>query len=267
MTFRNQLIGAALRRCRTTGDPRLTLDQAAGILGRDKSRLSRIETGARGIRPWELQALLAGYGTPPGTAAALTAIITASRQQGGTYLPSAWASLLGLVRAASRITSYEAGQIPFLAQDPAYTEAAAEADPTITSLARTDLADAIPATQRAVWRDGGPDVRLIIGEAVLDRLDPAQAGGLRMVRDRAEIRVLPRSPSPRPVPWAASITLLEFDPAARFGPAAFIGGPCGGVFLADHGPAAAALRRLFAEAVPWVPVRGRQAPEDPGLEP
>ena len=54
------LLGAALRRFREQAG--YTLDDAARLLACDRSKISRIETGQRGIRPAELRDLLAGYG-------------------------------------------------------------------------------------------------------------------------------------------------------------------------------------------------------------
>jgi transcriptional regulator with XRE-family HTH domain len=55
-----QLVGAVLRRYRE--DLVLSLQDAARVLECDKSKISRIETGQRGISPRELRELLAGYG-------------------------------------------------------------------------------------------------------------------------------------------------------------------------------------------------------------
>ena len=54
---RRRLLGAALRRHRESAG--LGLDDAARILECDRSKISRIETGQRGIRPKELRELWA----------------------------------------------------------------------------------------------------------------------------------------------------------------------------------------------------------------
>jgi hypothetical protein len=59
-SVRRRLIGAALRRCRE--DAGYTLDEPARLLDCDRSKVSRIETGVRGIRPKELRELLDDYG-------------------------------------------------------------------------------------------------------------------------------------------------------------------------------------------------------------
>ena len=57
---RRRLVGGALRRYRENLG--YTLDDAARILECDRSKISRIETGQRGIRGKELRELLTEYG-------------------------------------------------------------------------------------------------------------------------------------------------------------------------------------------------------------
>ena len=57
---RRRLVGGALRQHRENLG--YTLDDAARILDCDRSKISRIETGQRGIRPKELRELLTEYG-------------------------------------------------------------------------------------------------------------------------------------------------------------------------------------------------------------
>jgi transcriptional regulator with XRE-family HTH domain len=59
--IRRRLLGAALRRSREHAG--CTLEDAARILDRDRSKISRVETGQRGVRPGELQELLTAYRT------------------------------------------------------------------------------------------------------------------------------------------------------------------------------------------------------------
>jgi len=57
---RRRLVGGALRRYRENLG--YTLEDAARLLECDRSKISRIETGQRGIRGKELRELLAEYG-------------------------------------------------------------------------------------------------------------------------------------------------------------------------------------------------------------
>ena len=72
---RRLLIGAALRRYRE--DLGFILDDAARVLECDRSKISRIETGQRGIRPKELRELLTEYGVSEQEQSTLTAIARA----------------------------------------------------------------------------------------------------------------------------------------------------------------------------------------------
>jgi Helix-turn-helix domain len=69
---RRRLLGAALRRYRENVG--YTMEDVARLLECDRSKLSRIETGQRGIRLRELRELLAEYGADEGESRALQAI-------------------------------------------------------------------------------------------------------------------------------------------------------------------------------------------------
>ena len=60
--MRRRLVGGVLRRYRENAG--YTLQDAARVLECDRSKISRIETGQRGIRPKELRELLTEYGVP-----------------------------------------------------------------------------------------------------------------------------------------------------------------------------------------------------------
>ena len=169
--LRRRIIGGALRRYRENLG--YTLDDAARILECDRSKVSRIETGQRGIRGKELRDLLTEYGIDGQQQAILGAMADPRGARGryGTYadvLPEAWQDYLLLETAASRILAYEAQRIPALLQTPDYARALAETDP---GLADDDARDrAVEATltrQNAILGERKPDIHLIIGEAAL----------------------------------------------------------------------------------------------------
>jgi transcriptional regulator with XRE-family HTH domain len=78
---RRLLIGAALRRYRE--DLGFILEDAARVLECDRSKISRIETGQRGIRPKELRELLTEYGVSEREQSTLTAIARAGSRGSG----------------------------------------------------------------------------------------------------------------------------------------------------------------------------------------
>src|SRR6201997_1769070 len=77
---RRRLLGSALRGYREGLG--YNLDEAARILECDRSKISRIETGQRGIRPKELRELLTEYGVPDREQAALVAIASLGGRRG-----------------------------------------------------------------------------------------------------------------------------------------------------------------------------------------
>ena len=77
---RRRLLGTALRRYRESLG--FSLGEAALILDCDRSKISRIETGERGIRAQELRDLLAEYGVPAAEQEALLAVAHRGRDSG-----------------------------------------------------------------------------------------------------------------------------------------------------------------------------------------
>jgi transcriptional regulator with XRE-family HTH domain len=97
---RRRLLGAALRRYRENLGFRL--EDAARLLECDRSKISRIETGQRGIRPKELRELLAEYGVGEQERAALAVIAQVGWRQGySEVIPESYREFLGLELAAS----------------------------------------------------------------------------------------------------------------------------------------------------------------------
>jgi transcriptional regulator with XRE-family HTH domain len=119
---RRRLAGTALCRCREGLG--WTLDDAASVLGCDRSQISRIETGHRGIGTSELCALLTEYGASQ-QAAALAAIAGTAATCGwwskfASAIPPVRQDYYALETAASQILIYEAQRIPGLLQTPSY---------------------------------------------------------------------------------------------------------------------------------------------------
>src|SRR5436190_661778 len=125
---RRKMLGAALRRYREQRG--LSLDDAARRLGCDRSKVSRIETGLRGLRERDLVALLAEYGAGAVERAALMAL--AEPNAGGGWwqayartVPAAAVEYAGLEDAASRLLVYEPQRVPALLRAGGYARAVA----------------------------------------------------------------------------------------------------------------------------------------------
>jgi transcriptional regulator with XRE-family HTH domain len=80
---RRRLVGEALRRYRQRAG--YGLDDAARVLECDRSKISRVETGRRGIRARDLRDLLTEYGIGESEQLTLTAIGDPRRARSGWW--------------------------------------------------------------------------------------------------------------------------------------------------------------------------------------
>jgi transcriptional regulator with XRE-family HTH domain len=260
---RRRLVGKALRRYREGMG--YTLDDVARILECDRSKMSRIETGDRGIRDKELREPCLEYGIGDEQQAILR-LLADPRGKFGWYqdydgvLRGAWRDYLTLATAASKISAYEAQRIPGLLQTPAYARALADADPALKDdAARRNAVEAVEARQRAVLREGGPEVRLVIGQAALhQRVGSAavmdeQLGALaRVAGDSGSVtvQVLPFESGAHAAAGEGSVSILRFDQTPGLG-LVHVGGIGGGVCLegqVDLGAYAGVFEQLRAFA-------------------
>jgi transcriptional regulator with XRE-family HTH domain len=240
---RRRLVGKALRRYREGIG--YTLDDVARMLECDRSKMSRIETGQRGIRGKELRELLAEYGIA-GERQAILELLADPRGAFGWYrdydgvLPGALRDYLTLETAASRISVYEAQRVPGLLQTPAYARALAERDPALKDDAARDRAvEAVAARQRAILDEGGPEVHLIIGQAALHQqfgstaVMGEQLGALAQAAGDSgsiTVQVLPFDAGAHAAAGDGSLAILQFAQAPGLG-LVHLGGIGGGVCL------------------------------------
>jgi transcriptional regulator with XRE-family HTH domain len=245
-------VGKALRWHRETLG--YTVDDAARILGCDRSKISRIETGQRGVRLKELMELLAEYGIDEGQQS-LLAELSDPRGAFGWHrdyadiLPAGVMDYLILETAASRIVGYEAQRVPVLLQTPAYARALAQGIPGLADEAAWDrAAEAVLARQDAIlgrrrpgqYPDAVPArVHLVIGQAALSQ----RVGGGEVMREqlgtlaraatsggRVTVQVLPSDCGAHAAAGEGSLELLEFTGAEELG-IVHLGGIGGGVCL------------------------------------
>ena len=179
---RRRLLGAALRRYRENLG--FGLDEAAQILECDRSKISRIETGQRGIRAKELRELLTEYGVPDNEQAALLAVAHRGRQHGwwqdySGVLSDAGQDYVIMEAAAEEILTYEAHQVPDLLQTREYARALADADPACTEEEqRAQAVEVKLIRQRVVLAERSPRLEFVIAEAALHQV----VGGTRVMR-------------------------------------------------------------------------------------
>jgi transcriptional regulator with XRE-family HTH domain len=239
---RRKLLGAALRRYREKAG--YTMEDVVRVLECDRSKLSRIETGQRGIRLRELRELLAEYGADEGESRALQAIADPRGSRGwwqeyAGVLPESFRDYLILEAAATQVLVYDSQQVPALLQTEDYARAVACADPAVPAAAQDQIVQAVLARQQAILAGEHPEVMVIIGEGALRQ----QAGGAALMRDQSG-RLTAISENSAQVtiqmlPFAAGMHAgIETGPAAvlGFGQAAGLGvvylaSLSGGVFL------------------------------------
>ena len=255
---RRRIVGGALRRYRENLGR--TLEDAAAVLECDRSKISRIETGQRGIRVKELRELLTEYGIDDEQQAVLAAIADprGARRRYGTYadaIPGAWQDYLLLETAASQVMIYEVQRIPALLQTPEYAQALAAADPALADVESRDKAvEGTLARQRAILGERQPDIRLIVGEAALRQ----QVGGeavmeeqLRLLAGASDdsgmitLQVLPFRSGAHAAAAVGSLAILRFAEAFELG-VVHLGGAGGGVCLEGQEDLAA-YTRVFEE--------------------
>jgi transcriptional regulator with XRE-family HTH domain len=258
---RRRLLGAALREYRESLG--FNLDEAARILGCDRSKVSRVETGERGIRAGELEELLTEYGVPAAEREALLAVAHRGRESGWwldyrDVLPAAAQDYVIMEIAATEIACYEATQVPDLLQTPGYMRAVAAADARCaTSEQQAHAVEVKLNRQRIVVSGRASRLDVVVTEGALrqvvgpPRVMREQLGRLATLaetgfadglpdadvpeegRSRVSLRVLPFTAGAHAAVGCGSVTLLRFAQAPEIG-VVHLAALSGGVSLAGR---------------------------------
>ncbi|HEY1627731.1 MAG TPA: helix-turn-helix transcriptional regulator [Streptosporangiaceae bacterium] len=239
---RRRLVGSALRRYRENVG--YALEDAARVLECDRSKISRIETGQRGIRPKELRELLAEYGVPDSEQAALVGLARRGGQHGwweqyAGVLPETVIDYVIMESTAAEIMVYEAQLVPDLLQTADYARAVAEAQPGYTSQAQRDDAVAAKSERQAAVLGGGARLVAVVAEAALHQ----QVGGPEVMAGQLThlaglsgdfpnitVQVLPFSAGAHAAVASASLAILRFPDAPSLG-VVYLEALTGGVYL------------------------------------
>lgn len=125
-SVRSRQVSALLRTLRE--DLGLSGVEVAKALGMSPSKISRIETGARGLRVEDVAAMLGHYQVPEQKRAQILDQVRKAEERGwwesqGLGLPQLWQALINFESRATRIQNFEALVIPGLLQTDEYTEA------------------------------------------------------------------------------------------------------------------------------------------------
>ena len=251
--MRRRLVGGALRRYRENAG--YTLQDAARVLECDRSKISRVETGQRGIRPKELRELLAEYGVPDREQAALVAIASRGGQRGWWHpyadvLPGAFLDYVIMESAASEIMTYEAQVMPDLLQTDDYARAIAAVEPGYTTDQQLQDVLAAKAIRRQVALSSGRRLSVILGEAALRQAvggADVMAGQIshlvRLIDDFPGliVQVLPFSAGAHAASGSASLAILRFPGAPSLG-VVYLEALSGGVYLESQEDVARYIR-------------------------
>jgi transcriptional regulator with XRE-family HTH domain len=174
---RRRKLGAELRALRAR--TRLTSGEAAALVGWHQSKVSRIETGASGVKPADVGRLLDAYGVEEPELRELLLMLAGSEDGGGRQnwwnayrgvLPPTYRDFISLESQASGIRTLETSVVPGLLQTPEYARAVTRAavdgleDDKLDALVEVRL-----ARQDVLRADPPLSLRAVLDEAVLHR--------------------------------------------------------------------------------------------------
>jgi transcriptional regulator with XRE-family HTH domain len=250
---RRRLVGGALRRYRENAG--YALEDAARVLECDRSKISRIETGQRGIRPKELRELLTEYGVPAGEQLALVTIASRGDQQSWWHpyadvLSDAYLDYAIMESAASEIMAYEAQLVPDLLQTDDYARAIAAAEPGYLTSQQREDAVAAKAVRRQAVLNGSRRLGVVLGEGALRQVVgdanvmAAQVSHLVRLNDgfpAITIQVLPFSAGAHAAAGSGSLAILRFPDAPSLG-VVYLEALSGGVYLDSQADVARYVR-------------------------
>ncbi|MES4889363.1 helix-turn-helix transcriptional regulator [Streptomyces sp. NPDC096012] len=174
---RRRKLGAELRALRTRAG--LTSGEAARLVGWHQSKVSRIETGASGVKPDDLRLLLDAYEVRDRHLRELLLILAGSEDAGGPnrwwhayrgVLPPTYRDYISLESQASAMRTLETTVVPGLLQTAEYARAVTRAAVNDLSEDRLDVLVEVRLARQDVLRSQHPlKLCAVLDEAVLRR--------------------------------------------------------------------------------------------------
>ncbi|MEU3526244.1 helix-turn-helix transcriptional regulator [Streptomyces sp. NPDC038707] len=212
---RRRKLGAELRTLRTGAG--LTSGEAARLVGWHQSKVSRIETGASGVKPADLRLLLDAYEVRDRHLRELLLILAGSEETSGRHrwwhayrgvLPPTYRDFISLESQASAMRTLETTVVPGLLQTAEYARAVTRAAVKDLDEDRLDtLVEVRLARQDVLRSDPPPTLSAVLDEAVLRR----EVGGPGvMARQRRRLMEAARLPQVR-------LQVLPFSAGAHIG--------------------------------------------------
>jgi transcriptional regulator with XRE-family HTH domain len=265
---RRRLLGSALRAYRESAG--YELSQAARILDCDRSKVSRIETGQRGISAGQLRELLTEYGVPGHEQAALAGIAHYGHDDGWwqgyrDVLSGAGRDLASMEAAATEILAFQPQHVPDLLQTEEYARALAGSDPACSGDGqRARRVEAKMARQAVVLGKRSVHLEVVLAEGAVHQMigGPAvmrrqlrrlanvgagggggETGGERSAIGDVTVQVLPFGAGASAVAGMGSATILRFASVPGLG-VVHLDGLAGGACLEGR-DALASYSRAF----------------------
>ncbi|MEU1167024.1 helix-turn-helix domain-containing protein [Streptomyces sp. NPDC090075] len=212
---RRRKLGAELRMLRTGAG--LTSGEAARLVGWHQSKVSRIETGASGVKPADVRLLLDAYGVVEGQLRELLLVLAGSEDTAGRHhwwhayrgvLPPAYRDFISLESQAGAMRTLETLVVPGLLQTPEYARAVTRvAADGLDDEALDALVEVRLARQDVLRNDPPLELSAVLDEAVLRR----EVGGPGvMTRQLARLMEAARLPQVR-------LQVLPFAAGAHIG--------------------------------------------------
>lgn len=188
-----------LRRLRATAG--LTISEVAGRLECSAGKISRIETGAVGVRVQDVRDMLDLYGVAGDRRDDLVGLVRLARQRAwwndyADLVPAESARFYGLEDGAATIRQHAVGLVPGLLQTPAYARAVLAAPGVPAEVVERRLELRV-RRQQLLERPGPPRLHVLLDESALHREigGPAVLAGqldrLAGLADGHRLQVLP----------------------------------------------------------------------------
>ncbi|MFE3167681.1 helix-turn-helix domain-containing protein [Streptomyces sp. NPDC059224] len=212
---RRRKLGSELRTLRTGAG--LTSGEAARLVGWHQSKVSRIETGASGVKPADVRLLLDAYGVVEGQLRELLLVLAGAEDTAGRHhwwhayrgvLPPTYRDFISLESQARAMRTLETSVVPGLLQTPEYARAVTRAavdgldDEALDALVKVRLA------RQDVLRNHPPlELSAVLDEAVLRR----EVGGPGVMARQLE-RLLEAARLPQ-----VRLQVLPFSAGAHIG--------------------------------------------------
>ncbi|MEU6507523.1 MULTISPECIES: helix-turn-helix transcriptional regulator [Streptomyces] len=212
---RRRKLGAELRMLRTGAG--LTSGEAARLVGWHQSKVSRIETGASGVKPADVRSLLDAYGVRDGHLRELLLMLAGSEGAGDRHrwwhayrgvLPPTYRDFISLESQASAMRTLETTVVPGLLQTPEYARAVTRAAVPDLDEERLDTLVEVRLARQDVLRSDPPlTLCAVLDEAVLRR----EVGGPEVMARQLE-RLLEAARLPQ-----VRLQVLPFGAGAHVG--------------------------------------------------